>query len=1517
MVLEKLSRILKFVFIAVVGAVILTSCGGDEDDGEVPVENRAAPFRPKVLIDNGNPTTTSLDVRVSLSGANVTHVYFTANSTCASGGAWISMTSGFNYRLPVANSLNTVYAKFRNGVGGPESSCLTAQILHDSSLPTVVITAPAAGTAINLGTVSAFPVSGTCSEEGRSVSIRVGAVTSTAVCSGGVFSRAVDFSSVADGSVSAEVSQTDIAGNSSAASSRAFLKDTVPPVVSIGAPAALTVMTPLTETAFVVSCSCSESGQSILLSGAAAGSAVCAAGSWSAAIDFSSASYGTVTLLADHIDAAGNYATQDSRQFIRELPPVLTIASPVSGAYVNATNQAAFVVTGTCGANGQPVLISGAAVGSATCAAGNFTAVLNLSAAAQGSLTLIANHSTVSGTAATPVSVIVMKDTSLPTVTISSPAAGSFINVVGESNFSVIGTCSENGRAVSIEAGSVSASATCSLGTFSQSLDLSSLSEGPVLVSVTQSDVAGNTSAIATRSFTKDTVAPLVTIDDPADMSTISLASEAAFTVSGSCSENGRTVVITGDVGGGAVCIAGSWTATLNFVGAPEGTVIVTVDLDDVAGNDGLPYSRNFDHEVTPILTVTDPIAGSYVAIATQVGFPIEGACGANGQNVVITGDASGTTVCSGGLWSTTLDFTAAAEGPISVTVNHSSIAGSPAVPVTIGLIKDSVAPALTITTPIPSATLEGADFSLVGGCTIGEDLHFFPGTDLEAVVSMPCNSGTYRTSWHIVGATGPRTIEVRSHDLAGNETVATRTFNAVRAVEPLGAVSAVLGLADGRRAVGGAFTGFSRTPRMGVLRYVSATDTLDATAAFGGGFNGSVFSAVALPDGSYIFGGSFTRYRDQVATNVARVLPNGQLDLTFNPSSGANGANGAVNAIATDGTSIWLAGAFTTYRGGVANRVAKISLSGVLDTTFSPSSGGNGVNATVNALALDGGVLYIGGTFATYRGATATRIAKVNAATGVLDTVFNPASGGNGVNNTVFALLADASGVWIGGQFTTYRGAAANRLARVSLTGVLDTVISPSTGGNGFNNIVRAFALSGTSLYVGGDFTTYRGGAANRIALLSAATGSIDTIFNPTSGGNGFSSGSVTALGVDTTGVIWVGGSFVAYRGATARVLARLSGAGALLSSGHVNAQANAFIVEPSTVVVAGGFKYGSPEWVANNVAIVDSAGIPDVTFSPQAGANGTNNTVNALASDGTSLYLGGTFTAYRGGLANRVAKVNLGSGAIDTVFSPISGSNGANNSVLALQLDGVGGLYLGGAFTTYRGTAANRVTKVNAMSGVKDTVFSPNTGANGAGGQVNALALVGTDLYIGGAFTAYRGAVANRIARVSAVGVMDMVFSPATGANGANNTVSALTTDGTDVYLGGAFTTYRGAVANRVARISTAGGLNVTFSPATGSNGANSTVSALAYDGTSLYVAGAFTTYRGTAANRVTKVTLSGSKDTTFSPNSGANGADATVSAISWSAGSSRLLMGGSFYNYRGVGCQFYGVLQANGAK
>src|SRR6185436_3468099 len=95
-------------------------------------------------------------------------------------------------------------------------------------------------------------------------------------------------------------------------------------------------------------------------------------------------------------------------------------------------------------------------------------------------------------------------------------------------------------------------------------------------------------------------------------------------------------------------------------------------------------------------------------------------------------------------------------------------------------------------------------------------------------------------------------------------------------------------------------------------------------------------------------------------------------------------------------------------------------------------------------------------------------------------------------------------------------------------VTFVLDTTFSPSV--NGFNDQVLALATSGTSLYVGGDFTAYRGvvASANRIAKLSLASGAIDTTFCPV-GLNGFDARVRTLATV--AGDVYVGGEFLTYK--------------------------------------------------------------------------------------------------------------------------------------------------------------------------------------------------------------------------------------------------------------------------------------------------------------------------------------------------------------------------------------------------
>jgi hypothetical protein len=534
----------------------------------------------------------------------------------------------------------------------------------------------------------------------------------------------------------------------------------------------------------------------------------------------------------------------------------------------------------------------------------------------------------------------------------------------------------------------------------------------------------------------------------------------------------------------------------------------------------------------------------------------------------------------------------------------------------------------------------------------------------------------------------------------------------------------------------------------------------------------------------------------------------------------------------------------------------------------------------------------------------------------GALDLTVSPQTGNNGANNTVLAIAVDGTDVYLGGSFGAYRTAVANRLALInSVSGALDTTFNPASGGNGVNSNVRALTLNATHLYVGGDFTTYRTTTVNRVAKVSRSNFAADTTFSPSSGGNGFGSGGVFALGLEGSS-LWAGGSFTTYRGAPASFLAQLNtstGAADLdispaTGNVFVNNTVQAFdlsrVASNDEVLFGGTFNATRPEVIAQNIARITAVGTVDTTFSPQSGANGTNNIVYAMLASGDAVYIGGTFTTYRGAAANRVAKLSLSTGSLDTTFNPSTGGNGVNNEVRALQLstDDLW-LYVGGNFTSYRGAVANRVARVNAALGSLDTTFNPPSGQNGANNFVYALLLDASDLYIGGNFTTYRGTTVTRMAKVnSSSGVLNSTFHPVT--TGPNGIVHALRRSGDSIYMAGAFTSHRGAVANRVAKISRIdGSIDLTFNPSSGGNGFGSSAFALDLDATHLYIGGQFTTYRGAVANRVARVRLdNGNLDTTMSPPSGPNGFDSTVNALSWRNSTSRLTCGGVFTRYRG---------------
>lgn len=268
---------------------------------------------------------------------------------------------------------------------------------------------------------------------------------------------------------------------------------------------------------------------------------------------------------------------------------------------------------------------------------------------------------------------------------------------------------------------------------------------------------------------------------------------------------------------------------------------------------------------------------------------------------------------------------------------------------------------------------------------------------------------------------------------------------------------------------------------------------------------------------------------------------------------------------------------------------------------------------------------------------------------------------------------------------------------------------------------------------------------------------------------------------------------------------------------------------------------------------------------------ANSANARVLAVVSDAAgNIYIGGEFTTVGNVAANNIAKWD------GSKWSALGA--GMNDDVTALEISGTD-LYAGGYFTTAGGALARRVAKWDGSSwsplgtGLTGNVFydmtvvGTNVYASGygllfvpnefmvvrwngtswsrVGGAFNSmpwtLAAAGTDVYVGGGFTTINGAPVSRIAKLNGSN-----WSPV-GA-GMNGFVRELEASGTDLYAGGEFTTAGGASANRIAKWS---GSN--WSPL--GDGMNGTVNGLAVSGTNVYAGGSFTTAGGAPANRIAK--------------------------------------------------------------
>jgi hypothetical protein len=175
----------------------------------------------------------------------------------------------------------------------------------------------------------------------------------------------------------------------------------------------------------------------------------------------------------------------------------------------------------------------------------------------------------------------------------------------------------------------------------------------------------------------------------------------------------------------------------------------------------------------------------------------------------------------------------------------------------------------------------------------------------------------------------------------------------------------------------------------------------------------------------------------------------------------------------------------------------------------------------------------------------------------------------------------------------------------------------------------------------------------------------------------------------------------------------------------------------------------------------------------------------VESVASDGTSLYIGGIFDAVDGDPRNNIAKLNIATGILDPTFNP-----NLNDRVLSLLIEDTV-LYIGGIFTSIDGgTTRNGLAAVDITTDIT-TSFDPNITLTGGTVNINSLLFVNPILYVAGYFDFVNGSVLrNNIAAFnSTTGTAVDTFDP-----NSNQPIYALARYEDTLYIGGGFTAING---------------------------------------------------------------------------------------------------------------------------
>ena len=682
-----------------------------------------------------------------------------------------------------ANGTHTLTAVARDAAGNETTAtAINVTVLNDSAAPIVTVTSPAGDATVD-GTVT---VTANASDDigVTSVQFLLDGAALGAADGAAPYEAAWSTTTAANGVHTLTAVARDAAGHEStaAAISVHVLNDLSAPTVSLTSPTADATVGGAVTIRANASDDVGVTSIQFLLDGAVLGAADTAA-PFEAVWSTTTAANGSHTLAAVARDAAGHETTATAiavTVFNDVTAPAVSVTNPAAASTINGAVTVTASASDDVSVASVQFLLDGAPLGAAD-SVPPYEAAWSTTGAANGAHTLAAVARDAAGheTTSTAIDVTVLNDLTAPSVAVINPVNGQTVSgmlTVGANASDDVGVTSVQFLLDGAPLGTPDTAVP-----FDATWLSTSTADGPHTVTAVARDAAGRETTSTSISVTvrNDFSAPAIALTAP----TASAIVSGAVTVTANASDDVGVTSVQFMLDGaplGAADSAAPYAAVWSTAAATNGAHTLTAVARDAAGQETTAAAITVtvaNDAAAPVVSLTTPAASATVSGAVTVTANASDDIAVTNVQFMLDGaplGAADTAAPYEAAWSTA----AATNGVHTLTAVARDAAGNEtiATAITVTVMNDTAAPAVTLINPITETTVAGAVTVLASAADdigVVSVQFLLDGEPLGAVDT----EAPYQTEWVTTAAVnGNHTLSVIARDAANNATTITAT---------------------------------------------------------------------------------------------------------------------------------------------------------------------------------------------------------------------------------------------------------------------------------------------------------------------------------------------------------------------------------------------------------------------------------------------------------------------------------------------------------------------------------------------------------------------------------------------------------------------------------------------------------------------------------------------------------------------------------------------------------------------